>query len=37
MRLVEASPKAFAPTLTAALPKVAGADLTPVGSHFRFD
>jgi purine nucleoside phosphorylase len=35
--LVQASPAAFAATLTAALPKVAGLDLAPVGSHFRFD
>jgi purine nucleoside phosphorylase len=35
--LVEASPKAFAATLAAALPHVARADLAPVGSHFRFD
>jgi purine nucleoside phosphorylase len=35
--LVEASPHAFAATLAAALPHVARADLTPVGSHFRFD
>jgi purine nucleoside phosphorylase len=37
VRLVEASPQAFAATLAAALPQVAAADLTPVGSHFRFD
>jgi len=37
IRLVEASAGAFAATLAAALPHVAGADLTPVGSHFRFD
>jgi 5'-methylthioadenosine phosphorylase len=37
IRLVGASSAAFAATLTAALPHVAGADLTPVGSHFRFD
>jgi 5'-methylthioadenosine phosphorylase len=35
--LVEASASAFAAALTAALPRVAAADLTPVGSHFRFD
>jgi 5'-methylthioadenosine phosphorylase len=37
VRLVEASPGAFAAVLTAALPHVARAELTPVGSHFRFD
>ena len=37
VRLVEASPHAFAATLAAALPHVARADLAPVGSHFRFD
>jgi hypothetical protein len=37
VRLVEASPKAFAATLAAALPHVARAELAPVGSHFRFD
>jgi 5'-methylthioadenosine phosphorylase len=37
IRLVEASAGAFAATLAAALPHVAGADLTSVGSHFRFD
>jgi purine nucleoside phosphorylase len=35
--LLERSPAAFAATLGAALPKVAEADLMPVGSHFRFD
>jgi purine nucleoside phosphorylase len=35
--LVDASAGAFARALTAALPKVAAADLTPVGAHFRFD
>jgi purine nucleoside phosphorylase len=35
--LIEASPAAFAATLQGALPRVAEADLTPVGSHFRFD
>jgi len=37
IRLVGASAEAFAVALTAALPRVAAADLTPVGSHFRFD
>jgi len=37
VRLVEASPAAFAATLGAALPRIAGLDLEPVGSHFRFD
>jgi purine nucleoside phosphorylase len=35
--LIEASPAAFAATLQGALPRVAEADLIPVGSHFRFD
>jgi purine nucleoside phosphorylase len=35
--LVDASAATFAQVLTAALPKVAAADLTPVGAHFRFD
>jgi 5'-methylthioadenosine phosphorylase len=35
--LVDASAGSFAQALTAALPKVAAADLTPVGAHFRFD
>jgi purine nucleoside phosphorylase len=35
--LVEASASSFAAVLTAALPRVAEADLTPVGTHFRFD
>jgi purine nucleoside phosphorylase len=35
--LLERSPAAFAETLRRALPKVAAPDLTPVGSHFRFD
>lgn len=35
--LVDRSAESFAKALTAALPKVAAADLTPVGSHFRFD
>lgn len=35
--LVDASAGSFAQVLTAALPKVADADLSPVGSHFRFD
>jgi 5'-methylthioadenosine phosphorylase len=37
VRLIEASPEAFARTLTAALPHVQAATLDPVGSHFRFD
>jgi 5'-methylthioadenosine phosphorylase len=37
VRLVGESSEAFARALTAALPKVAAADLAPVGSHFRFD
>jgi purine nucleoside phosphorylase len=37
IRLVGESSASFAAALTAALPRVAQADLTPVGSHFRFD
>jgi purine nucleoside phosphorylase len=37
VRLVEASPAAFAATLAAALPRIAELSLEPVGSHFRFD
>ena len=37
VRLIEASPEAFAATLRAAIPHVLGAELEPVGSHFRFD
>ena len=37
MSLIQASPLAFAATLTAALPHVQSADLEPVGTHFRFD
>jgi purine nucleoside phosphorylase len=37
VRLVEASPQAFAAVLAAVLPHVARAALAPVGSHFRFD
>jgi len=37
VRLVGESSGSFAAALTAALPKLAAADLTPVGSHFRFD
>ena len=37
VRLVDASAGAFASVLTAAVPRLADADLTPVGSHFRFD
>src|SRR3954466_11242665 len=35
VRLIQASPEAFARTLTAALPHVQAATLDPVGSHFR--
>ncbi|HWH93674.1 MAG TPA: MTAP family purine nucleoside phosphorylase [Baekduia sp.] len=37
VRLVGASPAAFAATLKAALPRVLEAELKPVGSYFRFD
>jgi purine nucleoside phosphorylase len=37
IRLIGASPAAFAATLTAAFPHVQRAELTPVGTHFRFD
>jgi purine nucleoside phosphorylase len=37
VRLIGASPEAFAATLRAALPHVQRASLAPVGSHFRFD
>jgi purine nucleoside phosphorylase len=37
IRLVGKSPDAFAAALSAALPHVRRADLTPVGTHFRFD
>jgi 5'-methylthioadenosine phosphorylase len=37
VELIEASPAAFAATLSGALPRVADADLSPVGSHYRFD
>jgi 5'-methylthioadenosine phosphorylase len=38
VRLLEASPSAFAATLTAALPRIAELDgLAPVGSHLGFD
>ena len=37
VRLIQASPEAFAHALTAALPHVIEATLEPVGSHFRFD
>jgi purine nucleoside phosphorylase len=36
IRLIGASPEAFAATLKAALPRVLDAELGPVGSHFRF-
>jgi 5'-methylthioadenosine phosphorylase len=37
VRLVGESGAAFAKTLTGAVPRVAGAHLEPVGTHFRFD
>jgi 5'-methylthioadenosine phosphorylase len=37
VRLVGASTETFAGVLARALPRVAGADLTPVGSHFAWD
>ncbi|MBI5105766.1 MAG: MTAP family purine nucleoside phosphorylase [Solirubrobacterales bacterium] len=37
IRLIQASPEAFAATLTAAVPHVLQATPEPVGSHFRFD
>jgi purine nucleoside phosphorylase len=37
VRLIGASPEAFAATLAAAVPHVLRAELEPVGSHFRFD
>jgi 5'-methylthioadenosine phosphorylase len=37
IRLIGASPKAFAATLAAAVPRVQQATLEPVGTHFRFD
>jgi purine nucleoside phosphorylase len=37
IRLIQASPEAFAATLAAAVPRVAAASPEPVGSHFRFD
>ena len=37
VRLIQASPLAFAATLAAAIPHVRPADLEPVGTHFRFD
>jgi 5'-methylthioadenosine phosphorylase len=37
VQLVNESAGSFAAVLTAALPKLAASDLTPVGSHFRFD
>jgi len=37
IRLIGASPAAFAATLTAAVPHVQRAALAPVGTHFRFD
>ena len=37
MRLIGASSGTFASTLELAVPKLAAADLAPVGTHFRFD
>ena len=37
IRLIGASPEAFAATLRAALPRIDGASLEPVGTYFRFD
>jgi hypothetical protein len=37
VRLVGASTETFAGVLAAALPPLAGADLTPVGTHFAWD
>lgn len=37
VRLVGASTQTFAAVLTAAVPRVARAELEPVGTHFRFD
>ena len=37
VRLVGASTETFAGVLAAALPRLAGADLTPVGTHFAWD
>jgi purine nucleoside phosphorylase len=37
IRFIQASPAAFAAALTAAVPRLQGVALEPVGSHFRFD
>jgi hypothetical protein len=37
MRLIGASSGTFASTLELAVPRLAAADLAPVGTHFRFD
>jgi purine nucleoside phosphorylase len=37
VRLIGASPESFAATLSAAVPRIAGAHLEPVGTYFRFD
>ncbi|HWH10346.1 MAG TPA: MTAP family purine nucleoside phosphorylase [Solirubrobacteraceae bacterium] len=37
VRLIEASTDAFGRTLAAAVPRLAGVQLDPTGSHFRFD
>ena len=37
IRLIGASTQTFAETLAAAVPHAAGAELEPVGTHFRFD
>jgi 5'-methylthioadenosine phosphorylase len=37
VRLIGASTEVFATTLAAAVPRAAQADLSPVGTHFRFD
>ena len=37
VRLVGESTGTFARVLTAAVPRIAQADLEPVGTHFRFD
>jgi 5'-methylthioadenosine phosphorylase len=37
IRLIGASTATFASVLAAAVPRVAGAELQPVGTHFRFD
>jgi purine nucleoside phosphorylase len=37
VRLVGESTRTFASVLAAAIPRIADADLEPVGTHFRFD